>query len=165
MGNWDQGTGGGAFIRLTMDQGTQDFANNRTSVNWSAAFYKGSFNSYSFDAIGWASNIGGNGFGGSFTFDFRVSSGVGLGSGSVWITHNDDGTMSVGGSCSIGATGTSSGGPATASGSLPLSTIPRGPHAESAGAWRQTVAFAEDGMAWRQCLVYAEDGGVWRLAA
>ena len=100
------------------------------------------------------------------TFDFRVGADLTAVSGTIVITHAADGTRSVSGSFSGPSTYVSAGMPlGSGSGSMSLPRIPRGPKVEVAGAWQQSIAFAEVSGAWQQCLVYTESAGAWVLVA
>lgn len=125
MTNYDVGMGSGAILRLTVTQSSQSIAGNSSVDSWSLTFIKGSASSWSANAIGWSVNINGSVYSGSFTFDFRSYSSLLLAASSTTIGHNSDGTKTIAVQGNIGATNTSSGGPATVNGTFTQSTIPR----------------------------------------
>lgn len=112
---------------LDVTQGTQNIANNTTSVSWSLWIRKNSGSGYSAsDVKNWNVNIGGQTKSGTIKgYSFVGKTSITLGSGSFTIAHNADGTKSI----SISGTFTDSGatgiGSGTASGSMTLTTIPR----------------------------------------
>lgn len=125
MTNYDVGMGSGAILRLTVTQSSQSIAGNSSVDSWSLTFIKGSASSWSANAVGWSVNINGSVYSGSFTFDFRSYSSLLLAASSTTIGHNSDGTKTIAVQGNIGATNTSSGGPATVNGTFTQSTIPR----------------------------------------
>lgn len=166
MATYDAGLSGGAYLRLTVTQTSQNIAANTSTDSWSVVLHKGSFASWSSTPIAWSANIGGTGYSGSYTFDFRYgSTSQLLGSGSTVVTHNPDGTKSTSVSGYTAATGTSTGGPATASGSFAQTNIPRGPKVEYDGAWSNSILSVEYDGAWVTGLLYAEYDGAWVIAA
>lgn len=114
-------------LRLEFNQGSQNINNNTSVVNWAlyAELVSGG-GSYSFDVKGsWSVNIDGQVInGGGWNYDFRSTNPKLLGSGSVTITHNADGTRSITGSASADSQGTL-GSASTNSPTLTLNTIPR----------------------------------------
>lgn len=109
---------------LDVSQGTQEIGNNRTLVWWSLRIDETTENgSYDGNHLTWNVNIGGQGASGSTPYNFNNYNSLLLGSGSFWITHNSDGTMSIytgataGGGTTIGSAG--------AGGTWSLTTIPR----------------------------------------
>ncbi len=125
MATFDVGLGSQYLLRLVTDEGTVDVPNNQSIVNWSLTIYKLSGSGrYTYSADSWGANIGGAGYGGSFTYDFRSYSSLTIGSGSLWIGHDSDGSKT------IYSTGTFNDvqanlGAGTAGGYLGLTTIPR----------------------------------------
>lgn len=125
MTDYDAGLGGGAVLRLSVSTASQDIANNTSTLSWSLTLYKGSFSSYSYDPVPWSVSIAGAGYSGGFTFDFTVSSSVLIAVGSTVVGHAADGTLAAYVTGYIGATGTSTGGPASNGGYYYPATIPR----------------------------------------
>lgn len=116
------GLGGGAILRLTLSENSQN--STQSFDTYSLTLIKGAYASYDLSGTTWSASIDGTASSGSFTFDFRVTSSQLITSGSKTVTHNADGTKSISVSGSIGSTGTSTGGPATASGVFAQTTIP-----------------------------------------
>lgn len=111
------------ILRLTVTQGTQNIVGNYTDVNWNLRIYRAaSWKPYGSDGS-WSVNIHGNGYSGSFSYNFNNYTELLLASGTTRIYHNADGTatISVSSSAYIG----SAGGSASAGGSMSLTTIPR----------------------------------------
>lgn len=117
------GGGGNYRLDLTVNQSSQSIPNNTSVVSWSLVIYKTAGSGYwSYNTASWNVNIGGQTRSGTISgYDFRNYTSLTLGSGSVTISHNADGTKSISNS------GYFSGdiGSGTASGNLALSTIPR----------------------------------------
>jgi hypothetical protein len=121
------GLGGGAVLRLTVNQTSQNTGANQSTDSYSLTLIKGAYNSFDLtNTITWAANIDGTASSGTFSFDFRAGASTSqlITSGSKTVTHNGDGTKTISVSGSIGSTGTSTGGPATASGSFAQTIIP-----------------------------------------
>lgn len=113
--NADAALSGGAYLRMTVTEGTQDVAANTSEDSWSLTLYKGSFSSFNLDGVGYSASVNGSVVSsGSYTFDFRSSTSKLIASGTVTVTHNADGTKTTAFSGYTDATVTSSGGPATA---------------------------------------------------
>lgn len=132
MTDYDVGMGGGAILRLSVVTASQDIVNNTSTLSWSLTLYKGSFSSFDLSGTAWSVGIGapaggggGGSYGGSQTFDFRSTTSQLMGAGSTVVTHAADGTASLSVSGNIGATGTSTGGPASNGGPYTPATIPR----------------------------------------
>jgi len=123
--NYDVVTGAGAILRLAVNETSQDIPDNESVDGWSLVWYKGSASSWSASPITWQVVINGNTYSGTFTFDFGATSSVTIATGSTTIPHTADGTKTISVSGYIGATGTSSGGPASTGGSFVQTTIPR----------------------------------------
>ena len=155
----------GAALRLIVNQTSQNIASNYSVVSWSLAIIEGSASSFSNTAIGYNVKINGVTTSGSYTFDFRPSGTQTktIDSGSSRVYHDADGTKTITVSGYTASTGTTSGGPGTASGTLALTRIPRGPNIEVDGVWSRSLAYAEIDGVWTQCLVHAEIDGVWAM--
>lgn len=126
MANWDGALNNGAFLRLGVDQVSQDINGNYSTDTWILVMARGSNTaSWTGAAIPWNVNVNGNAYSGTFSFDFRSADSVVIASGSFNVGHNADGTKTIGVSASIGDTGTAVGGPVGASGSFAQTTIPR----------------------------------------
>lgn len=126
MTNFDTSAGlyGGAVLRLTVTETSQNTGMNQSTDAWSETFIKGTYASYDLSGTTYSYDINGTTGSGSFTFDFRSSSSKLVASGSgLTVTHLSDGTKTISVSASIGNTGTSSGGPATAAGSFAQTPI------------------------------------------
>lgn len=106
-------------------EGTIDINNNRSICSWSSRIDETTENgTWSNAAATWSAAVNGSTVGsGSKTYDFRSTNSVALGSGSVWVTHNADGTKTVAVSAAVG--GGTAIGSASVSGSWAMSTIPR----------------------------------------
>jgi len=117
------GLSGGAILRLTVNQTSQNTGLNQSTDAWSETLFKGIYASYDLSGIGYSGSINAVAFSGSFTFDFRSTSSKLITSGTQTVTHNVDGTKTISVSASIANTLTSTGGPATASGSFTQTPI------------------------------------------
>jgi hypothetical protein len=118
------GLGGGAILRETVTEISQNAGLNTSLDSYALYLIKGAYASFDLSGTTWSHTIDGTTTSGSFTFDFRVTSSVLITSGTKTITHNADGTKTISVSGGIGTTGTSTGGPATAAGSFAQTTIP-----------------------------------------
>ena len=127
------GTTAGAFsaranhqLRLETQVASQSIAGNYSTINWQLYAEKTSAStSYYLTAGGSsAANIGGNVWnGGGWSYDFRSTTTIALGSGSFNVAHNPDGTGSYSFSASATAPGTL--GSASCASSEGLPTIAR----------------------------------------
>ena len=92
------------YANLHMTEGDYDVENNRSPIHWSVSLTTG--------RVGWATSwsgwgtkiyvtgyIGGQSIGTiyipEYNFNYTGGSGTVFGSGTIWITHNDDGTKSI----------------------------------------------------------------------
>lgn len=126
MTDYDYALGGGAVLRFTVVQTSQDIATNQSVDNWSLALFKGSFSPWTTDPIPWAISINEVPYSGSFTFDFTVETTHLIAAGSTPVPHNADGTKTTRVAAYMDDTGTSVGGPLdTGSLYFPQTTIPR----------------------------------------
>lgn len=80
----------------------------------------------------------------------------------IRIDHDSDGTKSV----SFSATTTlgSSVGTASASGTLNLPRIARGPRVRSGGTYKPTVAYVRVSGSWKIAIPYVRHSGTWKVA-
>lgn len=165
MATYAEALSSGAVLRLIVTQTSQNIASNYSVLSWSLAIIEGSAPSYSNTPIAYNVKINGVTTSGTYTFDFRPSGDQTktIDSGSSRVYHDADGTKTTTVSGYTASTGTTSGGPGTASGTLALTRIPRGPYIEVDGVWSRSLAYAEIGGAWSQCLVYAEIDGAWAM--
>lgn len=114
------------ILRLTVNQSSQNIANNTSVVSWSLVIIKGSGSGrWSYNGASWSVNIGGQTSSGSISsYDFRNYSSLTLGSGTKTITHNADGTKTIANSASFTENVINIGN-GYCSGNLTLTTIPR----------------------------------------
>jgi microcystin-dependent protein len=112
-------------LRLTVNQGPQDYGSNQTTVYWSLDIIESpNWGSYTLSTpLTWTVWVDGQAWSGSTTYDFRNYDSLNLGSGSRVVTHNADGTKQIGFSSSAG--GGTVIGSASNGGDMWLSTIPR----------------------------------------
>lgn len=93
-------------LDLYTSEATTNIAANTSTVSWSLYMTQtGTYNSYNFSGPSWSVNIGGQTWGGGFTYDFRNYDQLLLGSGtSNAFNHNPDGSgsVSVSASCNAG---------------------------------------------------------------
>jgi hypothetical protein len=104
-------------------------------------------------------------------YDFRSSSGQGavgatvaIGSGTIDVTHDDDGSKSLPFSLSYVDDGALIGNTSLA-GSLALASIPRGPRVRHAGSWKNTVLYVRHAGSWKIAVLYTRTNGTWKVAA
>lgn len=155
-----------ARLHLVVNETGTSIPGNTSSV--SAQLYlertSGTGRYSNFTNNSWSLNIDGQVVGGSGTYDLRGAGSNLLLNNSFTVAHSADGTRTISASGSFSdPRGNVAAG--TASGSLGLTRIPRGPKVEQSGAWQQTIAYAEVSGAWQTCLVYVEQSGAWVLAA
>ena len=154
-----------ATVALT---GTQDIAENQSTLIVQL-FAQETAQQPSFSGTpannSWQIEVEGQEWDGNFTFDFRPGGdqSVTLLNTTHTVDHDDDGTLTVNisASSSSGVLGSANIGAQT----LELPRIPRGPRAEVAGEWVNTIAHVEIDGEWQNALVYAEQAGVWKLVA
>jgi len=173
MTDFTAGMGAGAYIQLSMQEVGTSQAGNYSLVNWQFYLVQTSgFGSWNADSTGWSTNIGGQGFGGGYTYDFRGGNQVKLiASGQVAIGHDGNGYGSVYGSGHTNYTGSSIGGPADVGGSMGLSRIPKPPSAPGisiSSVVGRTVSItvtapADNGGAGitKYTVQYSRNGGPW----
>lgn len=123
MTNFDTVMGGGAILRLTVYEASQNTGANQSTDNYVLSLIKGAYASYDLVGTTYSFNINGTTGSGSFTFDFRTTTSQTIANGPVTVTHNADGTKTISCSGTIGSTGTGIGGPATASGTFTQTPI------------------------------------------
>lgn len=150
-------------LRLSVNQDVQNIPANTTSVPWYLEIVKvGSGTGiFATDLSYWSATIDGLAHSGSFTYDFRNGVTVkSLASGTKTVTHNADGTKTMSSSSSISAVGLLGSG--AASGSLALTTIPRGggEHYDGA-AWDKQFVEHWNGSAWVLQIVEHWNGSSW----
>ena len=117
--------GRGFTLTLSISPGTGNVGTNSTPVSWSLTLTKGT-NSYSSWTKYWSVNIGGVPYSGSIpSYDFRGYSSLTLASDTTTITHDSNGTKTIGVSGSFDEAGHVLIGNGTASGSVTLTPIPR----------------------------------------
>lgn len=125
MADYDVSLSANYLLRLSVTQSSQDITNNTSTVSWSLTIYKlAGSGYYIYSSDSWSSSINGNGYGGSFTYDFRSYSSLTIGSGSTVVPHNADGTKQIYSSGTFNDTQANIGA-GTAGGYLTLTTIPR----------------------------------------
>lgn len=127
MTDYSVNTGNDGKLTLTVNQSSQDIADNSTLVAWSlnlSSTYSGTFTNAD---IPWTVKIDGQTYNGTFSFNFNNYSSLKIAGGNTRVDHDADGSIdpiTVYGY--IGNTGTSSiGGPASKTGTKSLTTIPR----------------------------------------
>lgn len=116
----------GYIFRLDVWESGYNASGNYSAVSWNLQIIKGSGTGKWADGPHyWSVNIGGNVFSGSIgSYDFRAYSSLHLGSGTVNIGHNADGTGSVGSSASFDDNNTwGELGDSGASGTIGLTTL------------------------------------------
>lgn len=112
------------LLRLNVSEGTKDVVNNRTLISWSLEIYRAaSWKPYGSDGA-WSVSIDGNGYSGTFSYNFNNYTYLLLASGSTWVYHAADGTAINKYFSGYGSIG-SGGGANTAGGYWSLTTIPR----------------------------------------
>lgn len=159
-------TGTGPFyVDLVISPGVQNIAQNTTNVSWSLrARSTGGSPTWSASAQSWSVNIGGFTNSGTWTLDFRNGVVQIIVASSTWvIEHNNDGTKTLTSSGTL-ITDHTSFGRGTASGSVVLDRIPRGPKVRYNGAWRDTIAYVRSGGTWRNAVPYVKVGASWKPA-
>lgn len=126
MARYERTIGRNFVLRLDVNQGSRSISGNYSTVSWSLQLRRGNNPSWSQGTKTWSVNIGGVTRSGHRNgYDFRNTSSITLGSGSVRINHNSDGTKSINSSGNFGDpqgpiyNGSVSGGPLT------LTSIPR----------------------------------------
>lgn len=125
MPTFEAGYNGGRPFKLslTINLVSQSVANNTSTISWSLNIIKtGTSPSWSNNSSSWNLNINGNTRSGSFTYDFRSADSKNLGSGTIVINHNSDGSKSFGATASSSADAL---GSASLSGNTTLPTIDR----------------------------------------
>lgn len=113
-------------LHLVVTNGSPNVDTNKTPISWALyAVHVSGVGSWSLTPAGsWSVNIGGHVVnGGAWSYDFRSVSSVLIGSGSVDVEHNPDGTLTL--SSSASANSASTLGAASSGGSMVLPTIPR----------------------------------------
>lgn len=157
-------TGPGPFyVDLIVTPGTMNIEGNYTPVTWSLrARSTGGSPTWSGDLQQWAVNIGGSTPDGTWVLDFRSTNLIIVAGATVNIAHNADGTRTLNSGGSLYTNHTNFGN-GTASGSMVLPRIPRGPRVRYAGTWRNTVAYVRTAGVWRIVVPYVRSGGVWRV--
>jgi len=121
------GSAGGQY-RLTMDVNlvSQNVANNTSTVSILLRMRKLTGSGYwNLNQTKWSANVNGQGYSGSFAYDFRNYSELTILHTTQVIPHNSDGTKTIGFSATHNAAIGSSITTASGSGSLTLPTIPR----------------------------------------
>lgn len=113
-------------VELEMNQVSQSISGNYSNVAWSFRIRKLSGSGYwNNDTSTWSASIGGNGYTGSGTYDFRGTSVKTLLSGTTRINHASNGTGSVTGSTWFSDNGGVLGNAGNTGHVLSLTTIPR----------------------------------------
>lgn len=172
MTDFTAGMGGGAYLQLSMQEVGWSQAGNYSLVNWQLYLVCNNGQSWqSSPAVGWSVNIGGQGYSGGYTYDFRGSSVKLIASGQVAIGHDANGYGSVYGSGWTANTGTSIGGPTSVGGSIGLTRIPKPPSAPGISVSSQVgrtvgilvTAPSDDGGAGisKYTVQYSRNGGSW----
>jgi microcystin-dependent protein len=126
MADYDVLLSNGAFLRLSVAQVQQDVGQNLSVDTWNLTLFRGN-NTSSWTATprSWSVNLNGVETAGSFTFDFRSTGSVQLGSGNFRVDHTPDGSKTIAVYSNVGSTGTAVGGPAGGGWNFVQSTIPR----------------------------------------
>jgi len=121
---------GAATLRLIVNLAAQDTAANSSLVSWELQLICTNGSSWNANATAWSANIGGVGYSGGFTFDFRRTNTVVIASASTWLGHSPSGSLTINVSGWIAHTGTSAiGGPGSTDGNMALPSISRIPPA------------------------------------
>lgn len=154
-------------LQLTVTQGTQNIPANTTQCPWSLVAIKNSGSGYfSGSPTSWSANIGGVAYSGTLSsYDFTGTSSITIASGTATVAHNADGTKTAAVTGTWNADNPPQLAPGTASGSLVLTRIPRGPKVEFNGAWVPSIVYVEFNGAWVPALMYAEFSGAWAVVA
>jgi hypothetical protein len=105
---------GGTILRLTVNEQSVDVNNNQSTLVWSLQLIKGSYSSWTSTPIGWSANIGGVGYSGAYTFDFRSESSHLIAQTTTVLNHDVNGDLHITVSGHTDYTGTSVGGPTDA---------------------------------------------------
>jgi Siphovirus protein of unknown function (DUF859) len=161
-------SGSGPFyVDLTVTNTSQDIGDNTSRVHWAlyARLATSGWATWSGDSQSWSVNIGGAVRSGLWILDFRpgTAKSILIAQGDVDITHNSDGTKTFTSSGTL-STNHSSFGSGTASGSMTLPRIPRGPRVLYQGTWRNTVAYVRVNGSWVTAVPYVRVSGTWRIA-
>lgn len=135
MAGWSSGNMAGTSpnrhrLDFYMTQGGQNYSTNQTTVNWSLylVHVSGSPGSWNNNASSWSANIGGVGYGGTTTYDFRnnLYGSKLLAAGSTTFTHDANGYLSVYGSGAFSSPSNHIGS-GSVGGTLGLDRIPKAP--------------------------------------
>lgn len=151
------------YVDLVVTPGTANIPGNYTPVTWSLRARGTGSTAWSNDPQSWSVNIGGSTASGSWIMDFRSTNLIVVAGNTINVPHNADGTRSLTSSGTL-STNHSYFGSGTASGTMALPRIPRGPRVRSGGTWRNTVAYVRVGGVWKVATPYVRVGGVWKVA-
>lgn len=127
MAKWTKKTPNANYqVELEMNQVSQSISGNYSNVAWSFRIRKLAGSGYwNNNTSTWSASIGGNGYTGSGTYDFRGTSVKTLLSGTTRINHASNGTGSVTGSTWFSDNGGVIGNAGNTGHVLSLTTIPR----------------------------------------
>lgn len=114
----------GFTLQLELIQSSQDIGGNRTNLRVEGRIIKAAGTSaFSNFSNNWSITVNGVNYSGTFSYNFgSAASTLELLGTNQWVDHGSDGKKTVSGSMTVSTTNIGSG---TASGSLPLTTIPR----------------------------------------
>lgn len=171
MADFTSGTGSG-YLQLSMQEVGYDQGGNYSIVNWQFYLVCNNGQSWNANPVGWSANIGGQGYGGSYTFDFRGNNVKLIASGQVGVGHDGNGYGSCYGSGYTAHTGTSAiGGPWSVGGTIGLVRIPKPPGAPgisiaSASAHNVSLTVTAPGDnggsgITQYTVQYSRNGGAW----
>jgi len=132
MADFTSPTGSG-YVQISMQEASWNQGGNYSTVNWQFYLVCGNGQSWNSDPVGWSANVGGVGYGGTYTFDFRAYQVKMIAASSVNVGHDGNGYGSCYGTGYTNHTGTSAiGGPWSVGGTIGLSRIPKPPSAPGA---------------------------------
>ena len=154
------GTTADVRLRLELTEGAVDIALNKHAVSYSAYLYKVSSGGTPFNnnsqtdvvcVINGVTVINLGAFNYSFASPNNAAGAtVGIGSGSIDVTHDPDGTKSVAFSLSFNDLPSDVIGDTSLAGTFPLTRIPRGPKVKVAGVWKQAVLWVKVAGVWKR---------------
>lgn len=159
------GTSATVYLILDVVVASQSIANNTSTLNWGLRADKGAagnpYRNYKDAAMnafvnGLVLSVGGM----NYNFPSGVYS-LPLGSGTVVVPHNADGTKAIG--VSAAYDGKSPLGTASLGGTMTLPTIPRNrTKVGDGGVWKTAEVYVGVNGVWQMAMPYVGDAGVWK---
>lgn len=143
----------------------QEIANNRSliGIQWIAEETAQQPSWHLDNNLGWSAAVNSVPFSGLWSYDFRPTGNqafVVLNT-TVWINHNNDGTLAVSASGSFPSADIL--GSASAGLSFMAPRIPRGPKVKDGGTYKNTVAYVKDAGVYKIAIPYIKDAGVYKI--